>query len=230
MGSRVSGDVPNVDDPGLTAPLFQHNQAPNHWAKRGTDIVVALIALIFLSPLIIVVAMIVRLQDGGPAFFAQERIGRNGKRFMCFKIRSMVPDAEERLEEILSEDVSARREWEETQKLTNDERVTPIGHFLRKSSIDELPQLINVLRGEMSMVGPRPIVESEVARYGEYFPKYCSVSPGLTGLWQVEGRSDTTYEERVQLDVEYACTRTFWGDIKILLMTLPAVLRSRGAR
>jgi lipopolysaccharide/colanic/teichoic acid biosynthesis glycosyltransferase len=230
MGSRVSGDVSNVDDPGLTAPFFPKNQAPTRWAKRGTDIVVATAALIFLSPLIIVVAMIVRLQDGGPAFFAQKRIGRNGKTFMCFKVRSMVPDAEERLKDILADDASARREWEETQKLTNDERVTPFGNFLRKSSIDELPQLLNVLRGEMSMVGPRPIIEAEVPRYAEYFTQYCSVSPGLTGLWQVEGRSDTTYEERVQLDVEYARTRSFWGDIKILLMTLPAVLRSRGAR
>ena len=125
---------------------------------------------------------------------------------------------------------AARAEWEETQKFVNDPRITPLGHFIRKTSIDELPQLWNILRGDMSLVGPRPIVENEIAKYGEFYRDYCAVRPGLTGLWQVEGRSNTTYEERVQLDVKYTRTRTFTGDFMIMLRTVPAVLLSRGAR
>ena len=124
----------------------------------------------------------------------------------------------------------ARIEWDQTQKLTHDPRITPLGRFIRKTSIDELPQLFNILKGEMSIVGPRPIVENEITKYGEFYRDYCSVRPGLTGLWQVEGRSDTTYEQRVQLDVKYATTRNFTGDIMIMLRTVPAVLLSRGAR
>ena len=142
----------------------------------------------------------------------------------------MVPDAREQLEFLLATDPSARAEWDETQKLTNDPRITALGNFIRKTSIDELPQLYNVLRGDMSLVGPRPIVESEIVRYGDSFRHYCSVRPGITGLWQVSGRSDTTYPERVATDVEYVRSRSFWGDIKIMFMTIPAVLISKGAR
>lgn len=230
MGFRVTNDVRDVDDSPLPAQFFSHNQYSVNWAKRALDVIIAFLALIFLAPLIIVSAMIVRLQDGGPAFFSQERVGKHGRKFQCFKLRSMVPDAQARLVKLLKEDPQASLEWEATQKLTNDTRITAFGHFLRKTSIDELPQLINVLRGEMSLVGPRPIVSAEVQRYGEYFRQYCSVYPGITGLWQVQGRSDTTYEERVQLDVIYAETRSFWGDVKIMVMTIPVVLWSRGAR
>jgi lipopolysaccharide/colanic/teichoic acid biosynthesis glycosyltransferase len=142
----------------------------------------------------------------------------------------MVSNADQRLQEILEQDPEARAEWEQTQKLTHDPRITPLGRFIRKTSIDELPQLVNILRGEMSLVGPRPIVENEIAKYGEFYRDYCAVRPGLTGLWQVEGRSDTSYEERVQLDVKYARTRNFSGDFMIMLRTVPAVLMSRGAR
>ncbi|MEZ6013349.1 MAG: sugar transferase [Hyphomonas sp.] len=194
------------------------------------DIAIAGIALIGVAPLLIVVAIAIRLQDGGQALFWQRRYGLNGRTFNCFKLRSMVLDADTRLRHILETDPDARAEWEAEQKLTNDPRITPIGYFIRKSSIDELPQLINVLRGEMSIVGPRPIVESEIARYGEFYRDYCSVRPGITGLWQVEGRNNTSYPERVQLDAKYARSRSFWGDVGIMFRTIPAVLTSRGAR
>lgn len=229
MGFRLTNDMRSVEDSPLPGQFFSQNQRSIHWMKRTLDVIIALFALIFLAPLILVSAMIVRLQDGGPIFFAQERIGRYGERFKCYKLRSMVPDAQARLEKILTDDPEASLEWEETQKLKNDARITPFGHFIRKTSIDELPQLFNVLMGNMSLVGPRPIVEAEITRYAEYFRQYCSVSPGITGLWQVQGRSDTTYAERVQLDVTYAETRTFWGDVKILVLTVPVVLLSRGA-
>jgi len=185
---------------------------------------------VFVLPLLLTVGLLIRLQDGGRAVYSQKRYGRDGRTFHCFKLRSMVLDADARLKEILETDPEARAEWETLQKLSHDPRITPLGHFIRKTSIDELPQLINILKGEMSIVGPRPIVENEISKYGEYYRDYCSVRPGLTGLWQVEGRSDTTYEERVQLDARYANERTFTGDIMIMLRTVPAVLFSRGAR
>ena len=199
-------------------------------AKRALDIIISGAALVLVLPLIVAVALIIRMQDGGRAIYSQKRYGRNGRTFKCYKLRSMVLDADARLREILATDPDARAEWDATQKLTHDPRITPLGHFIRKTSIDELPQLINILRGEMSIVGPRPIVENEIAKYGEYYRDYCAVRPGLTGLWQVEGRSNTTYEERVLLDARYAQTRSFSGDMMIMLRTVPAVLFSRGAR
>ena len=141
----------------------------------------------------------------------------------------MVPDAAERLTSLLTSDVEARNEWNMTQKLQNDPRITPIGRFIRKTSIDELPQFFNILKGDMSIVGPRPIVDKEVYRFGTSIEVYDKVRPGLTGLWQISGRSELDYQERVDLDVEYASNRTFWGDIRIALMTIPAVLFSKGA-
>lgn len=197
--------------------------------KRATDILIASIALIFLLPVLIPIALIIKLSDGGPVFFKQNRIGRNGKEFALYKFRSMVVDSQERLEELLENDPKARAEWAATQKLVNDPRITPFGHFLRKSSLDELPQIWSILRGEMSVVGPRPIVRNEIEKYDGYFDLYCETRPGLTGLWQVSGRSDTSYETRVALDAKYVTERTFSMDMKILLLTIPAVLRRSGA-
>ncbi len=197
--------------------------------KRLFDIVVAATALVVFAPLILVFAILIRMQDGGTSFFAHSRYGLNGKTFKCLKLRSMAENAAERLEVLLAEDPDARREWQATQKLKNDPRITPLGHFVRKSSIDELPQLWNVLKGEMSIVGPRPIVQNEIQMYGDDYDFYTAVRPGLTGLWQVEGRSGTTYQERVEMDVRYVQTRTFWKDVWIVLKTVPAVLASRGA-
>ncbi len=198
--------------------------------KRVTDVALSSAALIFLLPLMLPIAMAIRLHDGGPALFVQTRIGRNGKRFSCFKFRTMVVDADARLKELLGTSPAALKEWEGSQKLTTDPRITRFGQFLRKSSLDELPQLLNILRGEMSIVGPRPIVESEVAKYGNYFDYYSSVKPGLTGLWQISGRSDTSYDERVALDVKYVEHWSFLVDTKIIALTIPAVLVSKGAR
>jgi len=230
MGLRLTNHSQGIEALRMPVARSGHNRRVEHRAKRAFDIVVSLIALILLAPLIAVVAIAIRLQDGHRAIFYQVRFGQYGETFHCFKLRSMVPDAKQQLDHILATDPDARREWEATQKLTKDPRITPLGDFIRKTSIDELPQLFNVLRGDMSLVGPRPIVENEVAKYGEHFDQYSKVRPGLTGMWQIRGRSNTTYPQRVAMDVEYANTRTFWGDVKILILTVPAVFFSRGAR
>ena len=222
------GDLQNAD-----FVANYHGRSSRHasnFLKRIVDIAISLSAALFLLPVLIPIAIVTRLSDGGPVLFRQKRIGRDGKEFMLYKFRSMVPDAAERLEHLLQTDDAARAEWQATQKLVNDPRITPFGDFLRKSSLDELPQRLNILKGHMSVVGPRPITKNESEKYGEFFGHYCSVRPGLTGLWQVSGRSDTSYETRVALDVEYVKAQSFFLDFKILLMTIPAVLRRAGAR
>lgn len=198
--------------------------------KRSTDLVLALTACIFLLPVLIPIAIMVRLSDGGPAIFKQKRIGLDGREFLCYKFRSMHVDSQKQLAELLERDPQARAEWQATQKLENDPRITTLGNFLRKSSLDELPQLLNIIKGDMSIVGPRPIVRGEIEKYGEYFEHYKSVRPGLTGLWQVSGRSETTYDERVALDVTYVNQRSYFADLKIMALTVPAVLMSDGAK
>ena len=198
-------------------------------AKRALDILGAGIGLVLLAPFFLIVALMVRA-DGGPAFFAHQRVGRGGKLFGCLKFRSMVIDSQARLEALLANDPAARAEWEATRKLKNDPRITPIGRFLRSTSLDELPQLINVLRGEMSLVGPRPVQEAEIDRYyGASAAHYMAVRPGITGLWQVSGRSETSYESRVALDVSYVSRPSLLADFSILLRTPVAVLSRRGA-
>ncbi|CAN5153456.1 sugar transferase [soil metagenome] len=197
--------------------------------SRVVDIIVAAAALVFIGPLMLLVALAIKLQDGGPVLFGHVRIGRDGRTFRCLKFRSMVVDSNERLQALLARDEAARREWAADHKLRNDPRVTRLGTFLRKSSVDELPQLINVLRNEMSLVGPRPIVESEIVRYGRAFSRYCSVRPGVTGLWQVSGRNNVSYRRRVALDVLYARRRSFRLYCYIMLKTIPAVLLREGS-
>ena len=199
-------------------------------AKRGLDIAVAATALLLLLPLFAFVSAAVWLSDGKSPIFSHSRLGRGGRSFGCLKFRSMVVDAEAVLVAHLADNAVARAEWDATHKLTHDPRVTPLGRVLRKTSLDELPQLINVLRGEMSLVGPRPIVQAEVARYGAAFDTCFSVPPGVTGLWQVSGRSDTTYAERVSLDLDYAARWSLRRDLTILLKTVPAVFAQRGSR
>ncbi len=198
--------------------------------ERAIEIALCLVILAFFAPLMVVAAIVVKLNDGGPILFAHRRIGQGGRSFGCLKFRSMAVDAEAQLHAHLARDPGARAEWERDHKLTNDPRITAVGQFLRRSSMDELPQLFNVLRGEMSLVGPRPIVQAEAARYGRYFADYCRVRPGITGLWQVSGRSDLRYRRRVALDVVYARSRCLGLDLKILLATAPVVLGRRGAR
>jgi exopolysaccharide production protein ExoY len=196
---------------------------------RAIDIIGALALLIFTAPLLIFIAVIVKLQDGGSIVFAQRRIGRGGEMFSCLKIRTMVPNAELGLSQLLASDPQARAEWQLDQKLRNDPRITAFGRFLRKSSLDELPQLINVVRGEMSLVGPRPIVLDEAPRYGRWLKYYCAVQPGITGLWQTNGRNNLSYHRRVACDILYARRQSLSFNTAILLNTVPAVLMQKGS-
>lgn len=198
--------------------------------KRTLDVTVAGLALMLLLPLMLVLAVMIWAEDRHPPVFRHLRLGRNGHAFGCLKFRSMVTDGDAVLAAHLAAHPDARAEWDATHKLSNDPRVTTLGRVLRKTSLDELPQLINVLRGEMSLVGPRPIVEAEVGRYGSAFAACFSVPPGVTGLWQVSGRSDTSYAERAALDLAYATDWSLWRDLVILLRTVPAVLAQRGSR
>ena len=211
-----------------TLPTKALPEKPALDANRVIDIAIALIAIIFAAPLLAAIALLVWSHDGGGPVFSQQRIGYGGRRFRCFKFRTMVVDAEARLAALLDCSPEARREWAADHKLRADPRITPLGGFLRRSSLDELPQLFNILAGDMSVVGPRPIVQAEICRYGHYFSSYCSVRPGLTGLWQVNGRNDVSYRQRVAFDVLYARRRSTRLNLAIILQTAPAVLLRRG--
>jgi Undecaprenyl-phosphate galactose phosphotransferase WbaP len=197
--------------------------------KRGFDIGLAMLLFALLLPLMLGICAWIRAGSSGPILFRQQRIGLRGESFTCLKFRTMAPDADKLLQDLLQKSPEARREWEQSYKLKNDPRITPIGQFLRKTSLDELPQLLNVIVGDMSLVGPRPIVAAETARYGDVLPLYLSVRPGLTGLWQVSGRSDCTYPERVALDEQYVRTWSLWSDFVIVLRTIEVVLSGRGS-
>ena len=195
-------------------------------AKRLMDICVALLILALTLPFLLACMLLVRLTTRQSAIFRHRRLGRNGVPFTCLKLRTMHPDAEARLAHLLEVDSSFREEWLGKQKVKRDPRVTRIGAFLRRTNADELPQLFNVLAGQMSLVGPRPIVEEEVERYGRSMEFVHLVRPGLTGLWQISGRSDTTYERRVELDVQYVREWSLWGDVVICLRTVGQLLTS----
>ena len=198
--------------------------------KNAFDYILTLVGAVFISPLLVYIAYRIKKEDPGPVFFAHTRIGKDGKPFPCYKFRSMVVNSQEMLQKYLAENPAAREEWERDFKLKDDPRVTPIGKFLRSTSLDELPQIFNVLRGEMSLVGPRPVIQEELDKYyGETAKLYCTVKPGITGLWQVSGRSDIGYDERVALDATYIKYRSMWGDIVILWKTIGVVLMKKGA-
>lgn len=229
-------DVPSSDvvarPLGMALSLqVQNNLASptNRAFKRTFDIAAVLLGGLLAAPLVAFLAVAIRLDSPGPAFFKQRRIGRDGVPFFVWKFRSMVADAPERLKSMLESDAEARMEWEATQKLVNDPRITRVGRLLRKTSLDELPQLWNVLRGEMSLVGPRPIVDDEIPKYGDQFHYYIQVRPGMTGAWQVSGRSDTSYDYRVALDTYYVRNWSGWIDIDILVKTAAVVLKREGA-
>jgi undecaprenyl-phosphate galactose phosphotransferase len=197
-------------------------------AKRSFDVVAALLILALAAPAMLVIAVLVKL-DGGPILFRHRRVGAGGAAFPCLKFRTMVVDAERALNNLLAKDAAARAEWEAEFKLRKDPRITWLGRFLRKSSLDELPQLFNVLAGQMSLVGPRPIVYQEVARYSTKIADYYTCRPGITGLWQVSGRNDVSYDERVALDSRYARQWSFGRDLMILVQTIRVVLQRAGA-
>jgi len=198
-------------------------------AKRVFDFVAALAAVAALLPMLAILCIAVRLERPGPVLFRQRRIGFDGREFTCLKFRTMAVDAERALREYLANNEDARREWQTTHKLRNDPRITALGRFLRRSSLDELPQLFNVLVGQMSIVGPRPIVAEEVPLYREHFGDYANARPGLTGLWQVSGRNTTSYPQRVAYDVDYLRNWSFIRDMQIILATVTHIWEGNGA-
>ena len=205
-------------------------QIQRNVAKRLFDIIFSFLALTLGLPLFVCLALLIRMGSRGPIVYSHQRVGRAGKIFPCYKFRTMWPDAAERLAELLAARPDLRIEWEESHKLKNDPRVTPLGAFLRKTSLDELPQFWNVLLGHLSVVGPRPLVRQEVEeRLGEHAHTILAVRPGLTGLWQTSGRSSLSYAERIQLDLAYVETRSFWSDLLLIAKTIPVMLFTRGA-
>jgi undecaprenyl-phosphate galactose phosphotransferase len=219
---------PLASDATVLAPLAPPGRRVARLAKAALDVMAAASLLVLMGPLLLLIAALNRC-DGGPALFAHRRIGAGGRPFNCLKFRTMVVDSDRVLERALTRDPELAAEWAATRKLRNDPRVTRLGRFLRRTSLDELPQLINVLKLDMSLVGPRPIVAAELPLYGDDIAHYYATRPGLTGLWQVSGRSNTSYQRRVQLDVWYVSNWTLWSDIVLLLKTIPAVLAGDGA-
>ena len=216
----------------LSQQLRERTRARDPWAHGLHTLVnqfIAALLLVLISPLLAWVAWMTWRQDGAPVLFGHYRVGRNGRLFRCLKFRTMYRDSQQMLAELLERDPEARAQWDRDQKLRDDPRITPIGRFLRRTSLDELPQLLNVLRGEMSLVGPRPITVAELTRYGRVRWHYLSIAPGMTGLWQVSGRNNTTYEERVALDQRYVEQRSVAFDLWILLRTVKVVAFREGA-
>lgn len=198
--------------------------------KRVVDIIGALIGMIFLIPLTIIIFMCNLIcNEYGPVFYTQERIGKNGKVFKMYKFRTMCTNSQEVLEKLLASDEDKRKEWKKNRKLQEDPRITKIGVFLRKTSLDEFPQFINVLKGEMSLIGPRAVVDGEIEKFGLYKTKVLSVKPGITGYWAANGRSNTTYDERVEMEAYYVDNFSLFLDFKIILKTVLSVMKREGA-
>ncbi len=197
--------------------------------KRALDIVASLLLIVVVLPFVLVIAVAIAIDSNGPVLFVQRRVGRFGRNFPLIKFRTMVVDGEAALAQHVGSDNELLREWERSRKLREDPRVTSVGRFLRRHSVDELPQLINVLWGNMSLVGPRPVREDEIAYFGTRSTQILTVRPGLTGLWAVNGRSDVSYEERAEFEYQYAAGWSLWMDVKILAQTLPVVLHGHGA-
>lgn len=195
--------------------------------KRVIDVILASVALILLSPLFAIIAIAIKIDSNGPVFFAHKRIGKNGKIIKLYKFRSMVINAEELIKSFTPEQM---REYKENYKLTNDPRITKVGKFLRKTSLDELPQLINIINGDLSIIGPRPVVADELEKYGVNKDKFLSVTPGLTGYWAANGRSNTTYEQRMEMELYYIDNLSLKMDIKVFFKTILSVLKKEGAR
>jgi Undecaprenyl-phosphate galactose phosphotransferase WbaP len=214
--------------PQLPEVAFSPSVPPAHFTKRAIDLVGAILLGVLFAPLIAVIVTVIRI-EGHPVLFWHKRIGRNGRTFKCVKFRTMVSNAEQVLRQVLNEHPELRDEWTKNFKLRRDPRITMMGRFLRLTSLDELPQLWNVVRGEMSLVGPRPVVRAELLRYGRNASKYLAVKPGLTGLWQVKGRNNTTYRRRVAMDRFYVQNQSLLLDVYILMATPAAVLRRNGA-
>lgn len=215
-------------EPRETTSLWEEDLYREH-IKRGLDVLLALLIFPLVLPILALLILLIKLDSKGPAIFKSERIGKNGRRFAIYKLRTMCLNAEEKLREILSSDAALRKEWVTDHKLRNDPRITRIGRIIRALSLDEIPQIFNVLKGDMSFVGPRPIVEAEIVKYGKDFKNYTQMRPGITGLWQVNGRNDTSYDSRVAFDKKYVREVTLTQDLLILLKTVPVALSKKGA-
>ncbi|MBQ5920508.1 MAG: undecaprenyl-phosphate galactose phosphotransferase WbaP, partial [Selenomonadaceae bacterium] len=232
LGTQMMGAEVNVFFTEAMLMLKIRNQLArrrNRVIKRAFDLLFTICGGLCILPFLLVIAVMVAVDNKGNVIFAHRRIGRDGKEFKCYKFQTMIPNAQEALEKYLAENPEARKEWEESFKLTDDPRVTKLGSILRKTSLDEMPQLWNVIKGDMSLVGPRPIVAKEIERYGEYFREYAMVPPGITGMWQASGRSDTTYEERVEMDTWYVRNWSVWIDLMYLFKTVKIVFTGKGA-
>ncbi|WP_245588597.1 undecaprenyl-phosphate galactose phosphotransferase WbaP [Deinococcus pimensis] len=217
---------------GTHASLEIRNNLRSHrsrFVKRLIDVVAGVLILVLITPLLLLIALAIRLDSRGPVIYRARRVGREGRDFACLKFRTMHQDAERKLGALLDARPDLREEFEATHKLRDDPRITRVGAILRRTSLDELPQLLNVLTGEMSLVGPRPIVNAEIAKYGEIYRHFTQVRPGMTGYWQVNGRSDTSYDERVEMDNFYITNWTPWLDLVILVQTVRVVLKGKGA-
>lgn len=230
VSNGQSSIAANTSLGGLRADSSADPDAPvGGMAKRGLDITLALAGILMLLPLILGLVILLKLTDSGPLLYGHRRIGFGGREFRCWKFRTMVVNGDEVLEQHLRKNPSQAAMWKEQRKLVDDPRVTRFGAVLRKLSLDELPQLLNVLTGDMSLVGPRPVVKAELDHYASSTRHYLAARPGLSGLWQISGRSNTTYFERVQMDRFYVMNWTPWMDLRIIFMTIPAVAMSRGA-
>ena len=231
LNSTMSGAPHLRDIAGIVAFSSTNylTKIQSHVAKRAFDIAIILFSLPLTLPVCLLTALFVKLTSPGPILYGHKRVGRNGKEFKCWKFRSMYINADQQLEKILKENPEMRKQWEKDRKLENDPRVTPFGKFIRKTSLDELPQLLNIFVGQMSFVGPRPVMQDELERYGKKADYILSVLPGLSGMWQTSGRSDTAYEDRVTLDAYYIQNWSIWLDIWILIKTVWVVLCGKGA-
>lgn len=225
-GARIRGDEKSLPFATIGKEASK-GFAP--YLKIAVDMTIALVALVILMPMIVMIMTLLYVVQGRPIFISHRRIGKYGVMFPCFKFRTMVVNAEDVLFGYLAANPSERAEWAATRKLKSDPRITPLGALFRKSSIDEIPQLLNILLGHMSFVGPRPIVAAEAELYGASLVDYMQVRPGLTGPWQISGRNDISYNARVELDVRYVREHNLWGDLVIMGKTIPAVLRQHGS-
>lgn len=221
---NVAQDISSVSTKKYKEVLIKNT--PYKIVKRGLDVIFASVGLVLLSPIFAIIALAIKLESKGPVFFKHTRIGKDGKIIKIYKFRSMVENAEDLIQKFTPEQM---KEYKENYKLIDDPRITKIGKFLRKTSLDELPQLINIIKGELSIIGPRPVVQEELEKYGLNAQKFLSVTPGLTGYWAANGRSDTSYEERMEMELFYVENLSFGLDIKIFFKTFGAVIKREGA-
>lgn len=229
---EIKDTVEGYNNDNLVYNIYKNEEKVNNkmlyfFIKRAFDVVISFLAIILLLPLFVIIGILIKIDSKGPVFFLHKRIGKNGKKIKIYKFRTMVKNAEELMSRFSPEQ---KREFEENYKLDNDFRITRVGNILRKTSLDELPQLLNILKGDMSIVGPRPLVEKELEKYGDEKEKFLSVTPGLTGNWACNGRSNIEYPERIKLELDYIDNCSIWLDIKIILKTVISVFKKEGAK